>query len=259
MLGSSAVLSATVAPLLSHVPGRFKGAFHAIAEAGLHAVQLSASVPGMRPRELDRRARKDLQAQIARSGLMIAGIDLMIPRDHWLDSQFQDHAVSAMTATLQMAADLGHLTVSTALPVQDLPEDIRHHLLSAVDGYQIALAVHAEDQLDALNTWQQQTSIDGLQTALDPAGLIAMHMNPTDTLLQHTDRLRLLRLDDFDQLLVGAEGGRCPLGKGELDIQSLKIAAGTVNALRSIVIELRGLREPVTAMHQAVEQWQRCL
>ena len=84
-----------------------QAALRRMAEVGIPAVQLDATLSGIRPRELSPRTRKDLAALIQRQGLRLAGLDLFIPRSHYLESDRQDRAITAALAAIELAADLG--------------------------------------------------------------------------------------------------------------------------------------------------------
>ena len=78
-------LAPTVGPMVrSAFPGSGGGslrrALNEIAGRGFTAVQLDATLAGIRPRDLSRTGRKDLTALLMRGGLRLAGLDLFIPR-----------------------------------------------------------------------------------------------------------------------------------------------------------------------------------
>ncbi|MFM9144330.1 MAG: hypothetical protein ACKORL_02915 [Phycisphaerales bacterium] len=73
-------LAATVAPL-----GDPASAFAWLSAAGIRGAQLSATQPGMRPRELGESARRDLRATLVRLELVASGIDAWIPTSHFTD------------------------------------------------------------------------------------------------------------------------------------------------------------------------------
>ena len=141
-------LAATVGPV---VRGglTFQAAVERLAGVGFDAVQLDGTLRGLRPRELDRRARRDLAAMLARRGVRAGGIDLFIPRWHFADAGEADRAVAATLACIELAGDLGRVPVSLSLPVHELAadHDVTRAIAEAADGRGVAVAVHAEDRL----------------------------------------------------------------------------------------------------------------
>ncbi|MCZ6835767.1 MAG: hypothetical protein O7G85_08340, partial [Planctomycetota bacterium] len=91
-------------------------AFDRLREARFRAVQLSATQPGLKPRELDGSARRDLLGTLRRHELIVAGIDFWIPVDHFHDPIHVDRAIGATHGALELAADLGRIPLSMNLP-----------------------------------------------------------------------------------------------------------------------------------------------
>ena len=87
---------ATLAPTLTGLGERPRVVLDRLAVCGFRAVQLSASQPGLRPRELDRSGRRDLAGRLRRLALVAAGVDLWIPRAQLLDPARVDRAVGTM-------------------------------------------------------------------------------------------------------------------------------------------------------------------
>ena len=167
-------LAPTVTPLVRQGDGTLRTALEQLATAGFAAVQLDATFSGTRPRDLDQRARKDLLALLMRRSLRPAGIDLWIPRQDYLDSARIDRAMGATLAAIKLGADLGRLPLSLPLPVADLAEDAKAALLEAADGHGVALAVHAEDQIEALANWIDELTLPALGAAVDPAATVSL-------------------------------------------------------------------------------------
>jgi len=249
------MLSVTVAPLVGRCGGSLERAIERLAGEGVRAVQLSAAQKGLRPRELDRQSRRELLALLARRGLMLGGLDLMIPHKHYVDSATQDRAVAATVAGIGLAADLGRVPLSVSLPIKKLPDDVARALLAAADGQGVMLAVHAEHDLEALGCWLEHHDQPLLRAALDPAALIALGHDPADVATKFAPSLGAARLDDHARTSVSAGGGRCPIGEGELDVIGYRAALAVAERLRSIVLDLRDLPEPVGALRIALRQW----
>ena len=63
--GRDMTLAPTIAPVVRQTDQTVRGALTALSQCGFDAVQLDALLAGVRPRELDQRARKDLAGDVA--------------------------------------------------------------------------------------------------------------------------------------------------------------------------------------------------
>src|SRR5688572_964638 len=98
-------LAPTLAPLLDgDTP--FRVAFDRLRSMEFRSVQLSATHPGLRPRELDKSARRDLLATLRRNELEPSGIHLWIPSADFDDPKKADRALSAALNTIELAVDM---------------------------------------------------------------------------------------------------------------------------------------------------------
>jgi sugar phosphate isomerase/epimerase len=228
-----------------------------IANNNFTSIQLDAAMPGLRPRELDGRARRDLGAYMSRCSLQPAGIDLFIPRSHFLQAEYVDRAMSAATAAITLAADLGRLPLSLAQPAAELAPDARSALVQAADAHGTRLVVHAEDQLDALLTWVQAVDLPCLRIGVDPAVATALGLDPVVLVQRHSQQLGVGRLADWAQRSGRGDGRRCPVGEGGLELSpyrlSLELPTGRVGP---VVLDLRDLSDPLTAAAAAVSAWE---
>ncbi len=247
-------LSVTIAPLVPRAGGVHEAVRRAAA-AGFRAVQLSAAQKGLRPRELDHGARRDVLAMLGRSGVMLSGLDLMIPHRDWLDPRKVDQAASAALAAVELAADLGRVPLSLTLPAESMPADVMRELMVAADGHSVPLAVHAEHDLEALKKLLAAHDTPMLGSAIDPAALLAEKLDPVTIVAQLADRLRVARLDDFARVSVATMGGRCIVGAGELDVEAYRATLSLARGLRAVVVELRDLPDPFAAMAEAEQAW----
>lgn len=94
-----------------------------LARGGLTAAALDAAHPELRPRSLDRSARRDLAATLRRAQLAFAGIDIFVPAAHLAEPASADRALAAILSAIDLAGELRDTTAS-ALPVVafDLPD-----------------------------------------------------------------------------------------------------------------------------------------
>ena len=227
-----------------------------VAGLGFRAVQLDATLPGLRPRDLDRSARRDLAALLRRRELIAAGLDLFIPRRHFSDPEHQDRAMAATLAAIELAADLGRVPVSLTLPLPAEGEHdaVTHPLIAAADVAGVVLAVHAEDRLDDLAAWLGRVDQPTFAAGLDPAGVLTRGGDPAAAASRFGSRLAAARLAD-----VEADGDlRCPVGEGGLDVMSYRVAldlAGGGGRNGPVVLDLRGLVDPASAAMTAKQTW----
>ncbi len=255
MLELSPTLSVTLAPLVGLCGGSVPLALERVAQAGVRCVQVSAATKGLRPQDLDTQGRREVLALLARRGLALGGLDLMIPHKDFLDSSRQDRAVAAVLQAITLAGDWGRVPLCVSLPVEELPHEITQALLAKADGTGVTLAVHAEHDIAALLTWLRKHDQPVLRAAMDPAALIAAGHDPADVAMKLADFLAVARLDDFARTSITATGGRCPVGGGELDLLRYRAALAAARRLRAIVIELRDLSEPFQGIPTALHHW----
>ncbi len=250
--GSDLRLAATIRPLVVAGDGSVRGALGELAKMKFEAVQLDATLSGIRPRDLSQRARKDLVALIARHSMQLAGIDLFLPRQHYTDRQHVDRAVTATLAAIELAADLGKVPVSLGLPLADIGDDVRKALVEAADGRGVRLAVHAEDQLDALKAWMEAVDQPALGAGLDPAACLARSLKPVKIAASLGRRLAVARLSD-----VSSGALRCAVGEGELELSAYRVAVDLAPARSGpVVLDLRGVEDPVGAAKSALKAWE---
>lgn len=252
--GAQLSLALTVTPIVRQTGGTVREALRRIAKLGFEEVQLDAALAGIRPRELDQRARKDLRAMLGRHSLRCGGLDLFIPRKDWRDAGQIDRAMSAALAAIQLAADLGRAPLSLPLPVADLADDTKQTLVEAADGHDVTLAIHAEDQLDALLAWVTAVDLPVLGAAIDPAPLLGRDEDPARTVARLGARLAVARVTD-GQRPTGDEWQRCIVGEGDLDVGSYRLAVDLAQQRRAVVLDVRGLSDPVAAAAAGRRAW----
>ncbi|MBL4699830.1 MAG: sugar phosphate isomerase/epimerase [Phycisphaeraceae bacterium] len=250
--GSDLTLAPTLRPWVTQGQMPFKQAVTQLAKLDFRALQLDATLSGIRPRDLDQRSRKDLLAVLTRSSMQLAGLDCFIPRKDFISSEHVDRAVSAVLSTIQMAADLGRVPVSLALPIETVSDEVKSVLLAAADGQGVALAIHAEDQIASLVTWVKSVNHPLLGLSLDPASLIASDEDPVRLAQQHGQHLTVGRLCDYrmDTNL------RCSVGQGALDVSSYRLMLDMAKGRSGpVVLDLRGMEFPPQAAIEGMVAW----
>ena len=73
-----------LAPTLAPLGEQPRAALARLSKLGFRHVQLDATQPGLRPRELDRSARRHLAATLRRPEDSPIGVDLWVPASHFV-------------------------------------------------------------------------------------------------------------------------------------------------------------------------------
>ncbi len=251
--GSDLSLAPALGPLVRDAGLSVRAAIEQVATAGFTAVQLDASLAGIRPRDLDRRARQDLLALLKRRDLRLAGWDLFIPRRHYAEPDLLDRAMTATLAAVELAADTGRVPLSLQMPIARISDDARASLVEAADVRGVRLAIHAEDQVDAMTAWLAAADVAALGVSIDPAAVIALKLDPAELVHRFARRLAAARLSDAPGV-----GERCVVGRGELDLPDYRVAVDlAASRAGPVVLDLRSLPDPLAAAAAARAAWDR--
>ncbi len=218
---------------------------------GFTAIQLDLTAPGMRPRQLDRSARRDLAALLNRSQLTLSGFDLWIPPTHFTSPAHQDRAVQAVQQALDLAADLtarpstNPMTISLSLP-SPCDDQILRALGSLAQHQGIVLADHAWSMRDEL--------IEGIEPGIDPALILIKGDDPIKTLFAFDNPPASARLSD------ACDSGRITLDdqQAQLDLQLYAATLTTISYTRPVVLDVRMVSNPAHAAKVGLTAWQQC-
>jgi len=253
--GSNLSLAPTLGPIVRATGSSFKETLGQLSSQGFSSVQLDATLQGVRPRELDRRARKDLAGSISRAGLAMAGLDLFIPRQHFLDAEHVDRALSAACDAIELAGELGHLPLSLSLPVTTMDADVCHAILSAGDGHGVKLIVHQEDDADGLSDWMKNVAGDAAAPGLDPAAALGSRVDPVELAQGWSNQIVVGRLSDTQVGL--ADGSRLAVGEGGLQLMLYRLSMDmAANRHGPMLLDLRGLSDPWAAANKSKQAWE---
>jgi len=261
--GSDLTLAPTVGPVVRQLALPLADITQKLAQTGFGSIQLDATLPGIRPRELSTSGRRDLLAMLRRRGVTLAGLDLFIPRKDFLDSQKVERATEAALAGIELAADLGRVPLSIPLPIKQIDPAVLDVLLQGADGRGVTLAIHAEDQLPELSAWLTKVDQAIAGIAIDPAAILAQGADADQVIHQHASRLAVARLSDFTITGGGDEDGdghatglRCIVGQGELSVPSYRIALDLATARKGpVVLDLRNMENTLQAAMSARKAW----
>ncbi len=220
------------------------------AKLGYRGIQLDATAPGLRPRELDRSGRRDIATLLRRLGLNLSGLDLWIPAEHFADPVHQTRAMGAVESALELAADLRGAAdqepvISVSLPAR--PESsLRVQIAGLADRLGVPVADHAVRPEDA-----------GI---LKNEGPLGFGVDPAEVARAGADVLRLvakLGVSIRSARLSDWSGTRrvMPGGKGRLDLLAYSAALSVAGYNRPIVVDLRDLDEQARAAADVLSRW----
>jgi sugar phosphate isomerase/epimerase len=243
----------SLAPTLAPLQTEPRAAFDRLHAMGFRHVQLSATQRGMRPRELDRSARRDLAAMLRRREMSIAGVDAWIPPRHFLDDAHSDRAVAAAIDAISFAADLGRCPVSFTLPAGKNEEEraalapVIEALVARASHLGVILADHAVPV----------TERDGVQIGIDPAAWLAAGEDPTAAATRHAPSIACVRLCDL--LLSGMRGPINDDEEGRLDVTAYRVAVSLCELAQPVVIDTRQWRDPWSGLERTKDTWERAV
>jgi sugar phosphate isomerase/epimerase len=238
-----------LAPTLAALPGEPKAVIDRLASLGIRHVQLSATQPGLRPRELDGSARRDLAATLRRREMNLSGLDLWIPASHFADPAHVDRAVSAAVSSIDLAGDLGRCPLSMTLPEEEdsAATDAARALLEAAHRIGVPIADHHVPISN--RDWNEFLGV-----GIDPAAWLAAGEEPAQAIHQNSEHLLSARLSDL--MTTGMRG---PIGSrdGRLDVMSYRVALAIADYRRPVILDVRQWPNPWNDLELAVDHWQR--
>lgn len=231
----------TLAPLVADASGdAIKAALDQVASLRLRHVQIAATMSGLRPRDLDRTARRDLLAALRRRELSLSGLDAWIPSEHFADSSLADRAVGATVEIIALAADLGRVPVSLVMPASS---EAAAAISEAALHAGVSLADHAIDAPPR----------EGMGVGIDPAAHLSHNKDPVAAVHAASRRLVAARLVDL--LRSGLRG---PIGsshEGRLNVQEYRIALSVNEHQRPVIIDARQWSDPQRGIEQSIRAW----
>jgi len=248
-------------------PDKLRAALHLARTLGVAGVHLNGAMADLRARELDRSARRELAALLRRYDLALAGIDLLIPPAHFVDSAHLDRALTAVAESIGLVADLRTLLKETpgaqvardyqpviciTLP-HDATQSVRAELAAHASkaGVRIAdLSHHRQPIASTLASASPATNQGGpLGHALDPAAALMAGDDPAAVVAKNAASLFNIRLTD------ASSDGRCALGRGRLDIAELQIALSAWRYTAFATLDLRAVSDQEHAAPAALKAW----
>ncbi|HYC99671.1 MAG TPA: hypothetical protein VEB22_00460, partial [Phycisphaerales bacterium] len=191
---------------------RFREVVSLARASGCEAVQMDAMAPGIRAKDLDRSARRELAAILKREGLSFSGIDLWIPSEHYSDKGRVDRALEAYREACGLAAEMARL-VDAPNPVVSvtLPTKTSVELVDAV----VRPAMTAGVQVADFNRYEDRVA-GILGEGFDPGGMILAGGDPNMSVVGATRGMVDARLTD------ATRHSRCIVGRGDLDVPAYR-------------------------------------
>ena len=212
-------------------------------EIGASGVVLNAAAAGLRPRELDRSARRDLVATFRRHGLELCGVDLLVPPEHFTSTANQDRAVSATLAAIELASEIGG-SGGRVVGVT-LAEKLAPDIAASIEQQAAHHGVRVADL-----SWRAGVAARGasLGVAIDPAAVIMGGGEPGAESFRLGAGVVMRRLSD------ASSAGRVAAGSGRLDLMAYAAACAVAGQVR-VVLDVRGVREPRLAAVAGAKAW----
>ncbi len=211
-------------------------------------IQLDATLAGLRPRELDRSARRDLAAILKRLGVRATGLDLYIPPGHFADTSRADRAMGAVLSGIELMGDLNTLgamdgrVLCLALPPKP------------VDGLLATISAAALEREVVIADFSMPPIGDlppPIRRGLDCAAVLSAGQDPVALAAAGPGAVRLCDWDGVARVAPGGKGGR-------LDVRGLAAALLVSAPSAPVVIDMRGLSNGgVEAAGIAVQAWKR--
>lgn len=229
-----------------------RSAFSWVATLGYQYIHLDASHPELRPRTLDRSARRDLASLLRQLRLQFAGLDLWIPPEHFTDPRHADRAVEAVQSACDLAADLARLHPGQGLPpvciqfltrsvARDSLQGIATQLATYSNRVGVQLADHAWPALPPHESTAKNPISDALYVGIDPAAILLGGGNPASQVHASASMLASARLSDANNY------ERVAVGTGRLDLLAYEVALHSQKFAKPLVVDLRGVRNQLLA------------
>jgi len=241
MHAAPAMLGVTILPL-----GPAAESIPVAASLGIRGVQLDASDPSMRPRDLDASARRDVASRLRRLGLVASGIDCFVPLERFADPERADRAMDAVKGSLVLAEALGRVPVCMWLP----------H--SPVGGVSEAIRLEADRRgvpvADFNPACRDQ---DASSIGVDPAAELAEGRDPVAAVHAHGPRVAAARVVDL--LRSGMRGPIGEPGGARLDAAAWRLALELASFPGLPVIDARQWADPEQGIRSSIERWMALL
>ncbi len=220
-----------------------RASIRSAANLGYRAVQLDLTHPEIRPRTLDRSARRDIAAVLRRHQLVCTGIDLWLPPEHLAGGPNLERAANAVVGAIEFVREFASLVHTAAVVSLTLPTEPDREAMTEIEAaarrHEVAVANHA---------WPAK---DVGSLGLDPALAIMAGQSAPKSATLLGSRLASARLCD------AGVSGRLPIGAsgGTLDVPAYAAAISISAPNIPVVADVRSLPDPSAAAASALQSW----
>lgn len=237
-----------LAPTLESLGDDPRIALDRLASLGFRFVQLSATQPGLRPRDLDNSARRDLTVKLRRWEIAASGIDLWIPPAHFVETSKVDRAVDATKAAIELASDLERCPVSMEFPSANDDDEVElQAVIAAIAEHAAKFGIQIADHSVPVSNWQY------IGIGIDPAAWLSNNSDPANAIHKNAEQIVSIRLCDL--LTSGMRAPICESQGSQLDIVQYQVAISVNGYLKPIVIDARQWQDPWTGIAQTANSW----
>lgn len=271
---------------LGALDGEIEADLERLSRLGYLHVQLSATRPGLRPRDLDGAERRAFRGTLRRREMNVSGLDLWIPAAHFADPAHVDRAVDAVRDAIEFAAEFGRVPISLSLPAPaegtGLPESVRA-ILAHADHHGVELVDHTApvrassptavvgELIDALARPAESTAPTAspsdaaerarIRVGIDPAALLARGEDPAAVVLSLGSRIGAARACDLT-----ISGMRAPIADfrcgaaaqdAQLDVLEFVVALSVAGFAGPVVVDARQWPDPWGGFEQSRAVWLR--
>jgi hypothetical protein len=227
-------------------PGEARARIEALAGLGWGAIQIDATMAGLRARDLHASARRDLPGMLARRGLRMSGIDFIIPSGDFVDAARSQRAVDALAQAIALAGEWrGAMTAPVV--VTELPDDAGADVLDAIARACERAGVVVADLGRAGGSRGSQHGAMGV--CFDPARVIASGAEAIAAVIALGRAPAAARLTDFGGGTRVEAGGR----GSRLDVGAYRAALDVLGFAGCVVADLRGLADQVGAARRLAD------
>jgi sugar phosphate isomerase/epimerase len=235
------------AALLSNPAAHLRYVLTLARSLGCSALHLDATAPGLRARELDRSARRDIAASFRREGLSLSGLDLLIPTAQFQNTLTLQRAMDATLAAIALSSELaGLIDSSQRIVCLTLPRALHSDALQTLatqaqlHGVHLAIEWSSEASL-AIHDPSPAThdaslsSVPSVGLMLDLATELLAGRQPHETIAKLGSTIACIRASDADRT------GRVPIGRGRLSKELVVATIQTCTKLPGVVLDGAGL------------------
>lgn len=205
------------------------------------AIQLDATLAGIRPRELGRSGRRELAVLLRRCGLGLSGLDVFVPPEHFVSTQHAERALQAASGAAEMLAEIAGLMGGTAGTTRTvslaLPKGVAGEVVSSLGEVAHRHGVRFADHCVGAAGGEE------VGLGIDPASIILAGEDPSTFGSRSVVSARLCDAN---------ETGRVAIGSGRLDRLAYFVALHTSGYASPVVVDMRGVRNQERAVRSAL-------